>query len=155
MICSKPHQTPVKALPLVSACPTLSILGLIVAAVTYLERASGICGIGGCAEVFYSEYSELLGIPLELWAAAWFSSIAALSTARLLGIKRVTPIITALIAVGLVSIPPLVYIELFVIGSICAYCTAMHVLIATIAVTWFLTIRRLGGDTGRTGLPQA
>lgn len=118
-----------------------------------MERTSGICGIGGCVEVFYSEYSRLLGIPLELWAAAWFASIAALSIARYLGARLASPIITTLVIIGLASIPPLVYIELFVIGSICAYCTAMHILIAAIGATWFLTVKRFGGGARHTSLP--
>ena len=137
------------------ACQLPAILGLLIAVLAHMERASGICSIGGCAEVFYSEYSELFGVPLELLAAAWFASIATISTIYALGVTQLSRIITALVIVGLAVVPPLVYIELFIIGSVCMYCTAMHVLIGVVAVAWFLTKRKLGGDTGHTGLPQA
>jgi len=117
----------------------LSTLGIAVALTAYSERLSGVCPVGGCSAVFESGFSKLLGVPLEIWAVAWFSAVPALIIMNRLGVRWLKPVATVLIIIGVVAIPPLVYIELAIIQSVCMYCTAMHVLILAIALTWFLT----------------
>jgi uncharacterized membrane protein len=116
-------------------------LGLSLAAVAiasyltvahYTDPAALACpdtGIVNCALVTTSSWSVVLGVPLAVlglvWAVvmtgltvprAWRSSAGWVDGARL-----------ALSGAGAVTVLYLVYVELFRIGAICLWCTAVHV----------------------------
>ena len=123
----------------------LSITGAVIAFAAHVERGSGVCSVGGCSAVFESSYSTLLGIPLEIWAIAWFASIALVPAISIIhgawtGAAR--RIMTILVLLGVAAVPPLIYVELLILRTVCMYCTAMHALIIAVAFTWFLMGRK-------------
>ncbi len=103
-------------------------------------------GIVNCTLVTTSSWSVVLGVPVALlglvWAVAmtaltvpwaWHSDAAWVARARL-----------ALSGAGAAMVLYLIYVELFRIGAICLWCTAMHVT----AVCLFGVILAAGGQRG-------
>ena len=71
----------------------LSVIGIILCAYIYSAKKQNkvlVCAIGtDCNKVLYSEYSAVLGIPLEIIGAFYYSSLAVLSGLLIFGIKSV------------------------------------------------------------------
>ena len=88
-----------------------------------------------CYAVLSSGYSEVFGIPLELFAVAYFIINLLLVYFIAFGSDRVfrTSLKTLFgwRFLGIAIVPYLVFVELFLIKAICAYCTMMHVAIIT------------------------
>ncbi|MEV8637645.1 vitamin K epoxide reductase family protein [Streptosporangium sp. NPDC051023] len=103
-----------------------------------------------CASVTSSGYSELLGIPVPVLGLAFFVGIGALTTpwawrseSPLLRWGRLGAVI-----VGVLFVVYLVSAELLVLGKICLWCTAVHVI--TVALFGFVVAdeyRRIGQRT--------
>lgn len=135
---SKARHTPARRVP---AWIPVASLGLSLAAVGissyltvahYTGAAALACpdtGIVNCALVTTSSWSVVLGVPLAVlglvWAVvltvltvpwAWRSTAPWVDGARLVASGA-----------GAAMVLYLVYIELFRIGAICLWCTAMHV----------------------------
>lgn len=104
-------------------------------------------GIVNCTLVTTSSWSVLLGIPLAVlglvWAVAmtaltvpwaWRSSRAWVDRARL-----------TVAGAGAAMVLYLVYVELFRIGAICLWCTAMHIT----AVCLLAVVLAAGATPGR------
>lgn len=114
----------------------LSLVGLGIA--TYLTLAHYTStvplacpntGVINCARVTTSPQSVMLGIPVAVLGLAWFVVMVAITTPYawrhggvLVGRARV-----ALAALGMAFVLYLVYTELFVLDSICLWCTGVHV----------------------------
>ncbi len=133
----------------------LSLVGLAIA--TYLtithyrDPAALACpdsGVINCTLVTTSSWSVVLGIPVAvlglIWAtvmtflclpAAWRSGRQWIDTARL---------VAAL--VGAATVLYLIYVELFRVGAICLWCSAVH--LVTIALLAVILI-------GRAAMAQA
>lgn len=116
-------------------CSALALAGLIVSG--YLTWEALITPIGscplvlsgffGCSKVLSSSYSRIGGLPTATLGLGWFI-IALGLTAGILRNSKLVPALLAWSLVGLAGVIPLVYIELFVIGAICPFCTAAHLL---------------------------
>ncbi len=122
---------------LVIATALLSFTGLAISVYMtiahYNHRVALVCvetGTIDCASVTSSEYSELFGIPLPLLGLAYFIGMAALTNpwawrshspafrwGRLAGVIG-----------GVLFVVYLVSAELLVLGKICLWCTAVHVI---------------------------
>ena len=118
----------------------------------YADPAALACpdtGIVNCALVTTSSWSEILGVPLALlgllWALtllgfcspwAWRSRANWVDRARL-----------GLSAAGALMVVYLVYVELFRIGAICLWCTAMHL---TAVCLFGVILAARAGSAGRT-----
>jgi len=94
---------------------------------TFFEaNAIASCGPSaslGCASVLASSYSRLLGMPISLLAAIWFLVMAWNQALR-----QPSYWLTVLLsALGLLAIAYLIYVELFLLGAFCAYCTLGHI----------------------------
>ncbi|PSN86606.1 hypothetical protein B9Q03_11595 [Candidatus Marsarchaeota G2 archaeon OSP_D] len=106
----------------------LSLLGLGVSAYltaqsfnSHIPLSCPSTGIINCAKVTTSTYSHILGVPVALLGAIWFIVIIALV---LLDLNwALLPFWT----LGLVFVAYLVFTEVFLIHSICVYCTAVHI----------------------------
>ncbi len=141
-----------------------SVAGLITALfviyIIYIIETEPFCpadeAVGGvtldCVKVITSEYSRVsfggLAIPLEMLAAAWFlSNIAAVLLIHFReAVKaKVLRFLFYWRFLGVAIVPYLVYIELFIIGAICMYCTAMHAaIIADFAIiTYLLFVKKV------------
>lgn len=115
-------------------------------AVHYSAGARVACPSGGavnCETVLSSVQSRVLGVPLSVLGLAWFGVAAALAAAalRLAGREPSGLSLASLAwtASGAVMVLYLVYVELGMLGAICLWCTAGHVLIASLLVLQVLT----------------
>ncbi|MGC8669696.1 MAG: vitamin K epoxide reductase family protein [Candidatus Micrarchaeia archaeon] len=101
-----------------------------------------------CAIVLTSTYSEInifsLHISLELLAAVWFiiniCLVCAISFGRKQYVSTLLDVLFGWRFFGLIIVPYLLYLEFFVVHSICIYCTVMHacIIIDFIIVSYFL-----------------
>ena len=86
-----------------------------------------------CEAVLDSMYSQVFGIPLELFAIAYFVINLILVYFIAFGNDRLfrnsLKILFGWRFLGIVIVPYLVLVELFLIKAICTYCTIMHVAI--------------------------
>ncbi len=96
-----------------------------------LQKGPGI--VLNCDMVLGSNYSQIFGIPLELFAVAYFAVNLLLVYLIVFGSDRLFRISFNVLFVwrflGIVIVPYLVFVELFLIKAICVYCTIMHVAI--------------------------
>ena len=138
----------------------MSIFGLwsssMVVIVYYeLKQALPICpsqtGPGivlNCNAVLGSQYSQAFGIPLEFFAVAYFVINIVLVCPIAFGsdtmFRRSLKVLFGWRFLGLIIVPYLVSIELFVIKAICVYCTFMHIAIVAdfMIITYFLYYKR-------------
>ncbi len=123
----------------------LSLVGIILSAhltqTHYQEKSKPqICDINdrfSCSTVNTSSYSEIFGISVAIFGLFWF--IITIFLTMNAGIKKswVRPLhYWALL--GLLSIIYFIYAE-FQIGSVCLYCTAVHlIIIITSLLTYYL-----------------
>jgi uncharacterized membrane protein len=124
----------------------LAIAGLLVAGyLTLLHYDSSVplvCSAGSfvnCEAVLTSPSAMFAGVPVAVWGVVWFG--AALCFAGLLlragdspGGSRVRLASRGWTAAGVAGVLYLVYQEVGVVGKICAWCTAVHVIIVAMAV---------------------
>ncbi len=96
-----------------------------------LQRGPGIAI--DCYAVLSSQYSMIFGIPLEL-LAVWYFIVNlclvyffAFGSDALSGISLKT--LFGWRFIGIVMVPYLVFVELFLVRAICLYCTIMHIAI--------------------------
>jgi uncharacterized membrane protein len=134
----------------------MSVIGLLAASeviITYniMKGTPPFCkagSIGGisldCEAVLGSKYSEIFGVPLELFAVVYFVInlflvyLVSFGSDSIFG--RALGILFAWRFVGLMIVPYLVFIELFVLKAVCIYCTTMHAAIIAdfIVISYFL-----------------
>jgi len=107
----------------------LSLVGLADSAYLTLEHFGKIfvpCGVSflvDCGRVLKSKYSEILGVPLALLGVfhyGLFSFVNLLNLVKRGFYFRLAAVLIS--AIGAVSSLVFVFIQLFVIGSICFYC---------------------------------
>ena len=87
-------------------------------------------GVVNCEQVVTSPASVVFGVPVAFYGVAWFAIMALLLAWRggfAAGAGRL-----AWSGVGTLTVLYLVYTELFVIGAICLWCSAVHVLVLAI-----------------------
>jgi uncharacterized membrane protein len=122
----------------------LSLIGLVVS--RYLARsdftisgkASPLSGFFQCSIVTSSAYSGIEGVPIALLGAFWFL-VALMVAVRVVSKKSWFKFHLAWSVLGTAGVLGLVYVELFLIGSVCALWTLAHsigiaILILTLAM---------------------
>ena len=86
-----------------------------------------------CDTVLGSGYSQVFGISLELFAVVYFAINLLLVYLIVFGSDRLFGISLNILFgwrfLGIVIVPYLIFVELFLIKAICVYCTIMHVAI--------------------------
>ena len=89
--------------------------------------ACGSSGIVNCEKVTTSQQSSFIGIPVAVLGLVWFAAMLVISLPRLWNrpALRWARLIGA--AVGTAFVHWLIYAEIAVIGSICLWCTVVHV----------------------------
>jgi uncharacterized membrane protein len=119
----------------------LTSLGLSLAALAiasyltvthYTDPAALACpdtGIVNCTLVTTSSWSVVVGVPLAVLGVVWAVVMTALTTpwAWCSAARWVDGVRLAVSGAGAAMVVYLVYVELFRIGAICLWCTAMHV----------------------------
>ena len=115
-------------------------------------------GAINCTKVTTSPQSYVFGIPVAVLGLAFFvAAVALMSPWAWRSARREVHLIRlASMAVGMCFVLYLLYAELFIIGSICLYCTSVHVitfvlfaLTAFAAAVWGLNPTRGAGPGGR------
>jgi uncharacterized membrane protein len=125
----------------------------------YTESALAGCtettGVVNCGKVTTSEQSVVFGIPVAVLGLAFYVFMVAIMSPwawkarrREVGLVRLASLV-----VGIGFVLYLIYAELFDIGSICLYCTSVHV------ITFFLFVltglaAAIWGFAPRAQLPE-
>ncbi len=104
--------------------------------VSHYTGAAVNCSLtGGCDEVLSSEYSKIFGIPMALYGMLYYLFILVTAFFYLeTGKKGALKILTLTTAFGFLFSCWLVYLQFFVIHSICQYCM-LSAINSTILVT--------------------
>jgi uncharacterized membrane protein len=84
-------------------------------------------GVINCERVTSSPQSTVGPVPVPILGLVWFAVLAGLVAAPGTGAIRTVRAAWALGGLGFVFY--LIYAELFLVGSICLWCTAVHVLV--------------------------
>jgi uncharacterized membrane protein len=86
-----------------------------------------------CGAVLSSPYSSIFGVPLEVFAVFYFIGSLGLIYLVSFGPDRVFRTSFRSLFVwrfaGLIMVPYLLFVELWILGAICIYCTMMHIAI--------------------------
>ncbi len=77
-----------------------------------------------CANVVTSQYSTFFSLPLPVYGIVYF--VFSFILAFIPRLKKLLFIVTI---IALIIVFGLVYIEIALIGSICIYCTSLHIII--------------------------
>lgn len=126
----------------------LSIFGIIDTSYLLYEHFAKIvppCSVNlsfiDCGEVLNSVYSQIAGIPVSLFGLIYYSFILGFSLSWLkLRSIRVMKILSLLSTCGFSVSLFLMYVQLFIIGKVCLYCT----LSAILSIGIFLIIQVAG-----------
>jgi uncharacterized membrane protein len=98
-----------------------------------------------CSNTILSSYAEIGGIPLGAFGVIWFSISGLLYYNKLSFFKNTSassPFYLFIWAgIGVASAACLVYVEIFLVGSICLLCTATHITGVAIFVLSYLSVR--------------
>jgi uncharacterized membrane protein len=111
-----------------------AIAGLVVSAyLTYLSLVPPTsCSIGAyaifsCNEVIYSQYSHFYGVSVALLGLGWFVIVFGL-----IGLawrdERFMWGVVVWSLLGAAGVAGFVYTEIFLLGSVCPFCTIAHVM---------------------------
>jgi uncharacterized membrane protein len=88
-----------------------------------------------CAQVLTSPESVVLGVPVAAYGLLWFAVALVLALGLL---RRPTPGLFRLnlvwTLIGTATVLYLVAVELLVVGRICIWCTAVHVIVLALLV---------------------
>jgi len=119
----------------------LSFVGFIISSYLAFTSSHDIvaCATSACELVTNSHYASLFGVPVAWIGAAGFALLAAFAGLGMLAQdkKFFLRMIFTLATGGLALVAYLVYVELFRLNQICAYCTATHIIGALI---WILAL---------------
>jgi len=105
----------------------VSLIGFIDAGYLTLKYYQGEvpnCSVfEGCETVAASKYTDIGGIPLALFGAAYYLFIFILTVAYIdLGYSKILKFIAYFTIIGLIVSVVLVFLQLFVVDAICLYC---------------------------------
>ena len=138
----------------------LSLLGAAIALYltsVHYENVPLVCsetGLINCARVISSSYSVIPGttLPITIPGFGWCVVSAALAVAGLFATtglwqRRIRVAQFAWASAGLLVVLYLVYVEIVRLHTICAWCTALHVLILLLFLISLVQMQSLPSDT--------
>lgn len=119
----------------------LTLAGLMVSGyltlLHYDTRVPLVCaksGIVDCARVLSSPSSVVAGLPVALWGLLYFALALALRIVAHRRPQRFSSPLRAMNLVGAAVVLFLVYTELYVVGSVCLWCTSIHAIVLAIFI---------------------
>jgi len=127
----------------------VALAGLFVALYLMLFKLGYIgtlvCAVGSCEVVQTSRWATLLGYPVAAWGVAYYIAVLAVSLAglspTLVDSRRLSHLLVAMTATGVLFSLWLTYLELFVINAICMWCVVSAVLATVLFVIALLDLR--------------
>lgn len=129
---------------LAMVCAFVGFLDATYLTASHLAGKVPTCTISGdCAQVLTSSYSKVAGVPLALFGMAYYAAAVLLGIAY---IDRLSPKTLAFMLylsfAGMAGSGFLVYLQLGVLHSVCAYCmiSALCCLGYTCALIWALLL---------------
>jgi len=138
----------------------LSLLGAAIALYltsVHYENVPLVCsesGLINCARVISSSYSVVPGtiLPITIPGFGWCVVSAALAVAGLIATtgswqRRIRIAQFAWASAGLLVVLYLVYVEIVRLHTICAWCTALHVLILLLFLITLVQMQSLPSET--------
>jgi uncharacterized membrane protein len=125
----------------------IALFGLAVAGyLTWVKVTGGtvVCGpLGGCETVQTSEYSTVLGIPVSVYGMGYMVAVLATALAWWRTGDRRALVGTYLLGlVGTMAVAYLVFLQLFVIHAICAWCMAFDTTVVAGFIAAIVVYRR-------------
>jgi uncharacterized membrane protein len=129
----------------------VALAGLFVALYLTLYKLGYIgtlvCAVGSCEVVQTSKWATLLGYPVAAWGVAFYVAVLAVTLAglrpSLVDSRRVSLLLVAMTATGVLFSLWLTYLELFVIDAICQWCVVSAVLATILFVIAILDLREV------------
>ncbi|SER52956.1 Uncharacterized membrane protein [Lentzea xinjiangensis] len=127
----------IRRVPLLSLL--LSIAGLLTSAYltyTHFDASALVCSadsVVDCETVTTSEQSELLGIPVAFLGLAFFAFLTVLCLPFAWRLDALKWVRLGAVGVGVLMVVYLVAAEFLIIGKICLWCTAVHVITLALA----------------------
>lgn len=128
----------------------LGVLGLLISAYLvathyFAEQVPLACSAGGvvdCEQVTTSAESMVGPVPVAVLGVVWFGLAIALVLSRARRLQMVWAVL------GLLAVFYLVYAELFLIGALCSWCTAVHFIVV---VLFLLTLWQVTAPSAEPG----
>jgi uncharacterized membrane protein len=117
----------------------LSLAGLAVSTyltITHFTAGALLCAEGeviDCGTVTTSEQSELLGIPVAVLGLAFFAFLTVVCLPFAWRVEALHWVRLASVGVGVLFVVYLVAAEFLLIGKVCLWCTAVHVITLALA----------------------
>jgi uncharacterized membrane protein len=119
----------------------LATVGLLISAYLtathyFAEQVPLACSTGGvvdCEQVTTSAESMVGPLPVAVLGVVWFAAYLLMLGARRARTTRADSLFNLRMVwavIGLASIFYLVYVELFLIGALCLWCTGVHLIVA-------------------------
>jgi uncharacterized membrane protein len=119
----------------------LGALGLVISAYLtathyFAEQVPLACSTGGivdCEQVTNSAESMVGPLPVAVLGLVWFAGFLLLVALR--GTRTTDQLVTFQVVwavLGLLAVFYLVYAELFLIGALCLWCTAIHAIVVAV-----------------------
>lgn len=102
--------------------------------------SSPLCDVNAalsCTSVLTSQYAAFMGIPVALYGAAWFA-VSLVASLAAFSRRRAASLLFWWSVLGMLGVAALVFVEAFLIGSFCLYCTLAHVLAAVVFANAYL-----------------
>ncbi|BAA81478.2 conserved hypothetical protein [Aeropyrum pernix K1] len=135
----------------------VTLVGYAASIAGYFEyvSGSGVCEIGdvgfavvNCSSVYDIPEAVVFGVVhLSVLAPVYFTLLSLVALAYWIRRSRIFLIASSFLSlVGVVTVPYLVYLELFVAGAVCLWCTVMHISIL-LAFALAIVGLRIGGHT--------
>jgi uncharacterized membrane protein len=108
----------------------------------FRQHTLGCSILTGCDDVLTSEYSEIAGIPLALFGAAYYLMLVAGAIACYqTGAKRWFFVIFLINSLGFIISLVLVYVQWAVIQAFCQYCVLSAVITTVMLVLLLFSLR--------------
>jgi uncharacterized membrane protein len=99
-------------------------------ALPFCPQSTGPGIVLNCDAVLSSSYSQIFGIPLELFAVVYFVVnivlVFLIAFGRQSVFERSLDVLFVWRFIGILIVPYLIFVELFLLKAICVYCTIMH-----------------------------
>jgi uncharacterized membrane protein len=131
-------SSPSVANKLIWAIAVLALFGLAdstyLTATHYVGETVSCSVLGGCEQVLTSKYATISGVPIAALGIVYYSMLFLAAYYIFLGSKKALSALKAIIVIGVLVTLGLLYLQIWVIHSICQFCMISALLTTIIAV---------------------